>query len=449
MALATVSALSFAYPGCGPALDDVSLELAAGERVAVLGPTGSGKSTLLRALAGLVPHFHGGRFAGRVRVDGRDTRRARPADLAGVVATVFQDPEDQIVMTRVAAEVAFGLENVGTRPAEIPGRVAEALAAVGAEHLAGRRTAELSGGELQRVCLASALALRPALLLLDEPTSQLDDEGAKALLGAAAHAGCAVVFGTHRSEQAFALADRIVFVEDARVLLDAAAVSARVWLEAHRPEWLAHAEAPRASSGPGRIVVEMENTSFAFAGGPPVVTDVSLVVRRGEILVLEGANGAGKTTLARLAAGLLQPDVGTIRSSGRAGYVSQDPGRYVVCERVVDEVALAVGGDTARALSALGAFGLAWAAERHPRDLSSGERQRLALAAVGVAEPDLLVVDEPSRGMDPRRRRALGRFLRRYADAGRAVLVATHDRSLTADRRVRVGTAAAEAAGVA
>ena len=175
VALARVEDLTFSYPGAeAPALTDVSLELEAGEVVALLGPSGSGKSTLLRALAGLVPHFHGGRFAGRVEVCGRDTRRARPAELAGSVATVFQDPEDQVVMAIVANEVAFGLENLGAEPAAIWPRVDAALAGVDATHLRDRRTSELSGGELQRVCLASALALEPELLLLDEPTSQLD-----------------------------------------------------------------------------------------------------------------------------------------------------------------------------------------------------------------------------------------------------------------------------------
>ena len=211
MALARLEGFSFAYPGGVPAVRDASLELAPGEVVALLGPSGSGKSTLLRALAGLVPHFHGGHFSGRVVVAGLDTRVHGPAAIAGTVASVFQDPENQIVMTRVENEVAFGLENLGVPPGEIWARVEAALGQVGVADLASRRTTELSGGELQRVCLASALALEPQLLLLDEPTSQLDRDGADAFLSAVEAAGCAVVICEQRVDRA-ALVGAVVLV---------------------------------------------------------------------------------------------------------------------------------------------------------------------------------------------------------------------------------------------
>ncbi|HEX2044606.1 MAG TPA: ABC transporter ATP-binding protein [Gaiellaceae bacterium] len=437
MALARVERLTFTYPGGErPAVRGLSLELHAGELVALLGPSGSGKSTLLRALAGLVPHFHGGRFEGVVEVGGRDTRRARPSELAGTVATVFQDPEDQIVMGRVENEVAFGLENVGTPPAQIWPRTCAALAAVGAGALAPRRTAELSGGELQRVCLASALALEPELLLLDEPTSQLDPEAADEFLAHVRASGAAVLLAEQRTARALALASRVLFLEDGELLLDAPHGEAVAWLAEHRP---AYVPSPPAGNGrrtaPGEVVCRAEDVRFSYRRGAPVLDGVHLELRRGEIVVLEGPNGSGKTTLAKLAAGLLRPDAGRVERAVSAGYLSQDPGRYLVRERAVDEVALAVG-DRERARAALELVGLRALAERHPRDLSSGERERLGLAAVAVAEPALLVLDEPTRGIDPDRKAEIARWLFAYAAGGRAALVATHDRSFPADRRV-------------
>jgi energy-coupling factor transport system ATP-binding protein len=171
-----------------------------------------------------------------------------------------------------------------------------------------------------------------------------------------------------------------------------------------------------------------------------------LEVRRHEVVVLEGPNGSGKTTLAKIAAGLLEPQAGRVRRVGAACYLSQDPGRYLVCERALDEAALAVGGDRTRALAALDRVGLAWAADRHPRDLSSGERERLGLAAVAVSEPELLVLDEPTRGVDPERKTDLSRWLFDYAARGRGVLVVTHDRGFPADRRMGLGREALVAA---
>jgi energy-coupling factor transport system ATP-binding protein len=170
----------------------------------------------------------------------------------------------------------------------------------------------------------------------------------------------------------------------------------------------------------------------------PVLTGVDLDVRRGEIVALSGPNGAGKTTLSRIAAGLLEPQAGTVERRGRVCYLAQDPGRYLVKETALDEVALAVGGDKAAAQTALRRVGLEWAAARHPRDLSSGERERLALAAVAVAEPDVLILDEPTRGLDPERKVELGAWLEAYAASGKAVLIATHDRGLPAHRRVEL-----------
>jgi energy-coupling factor transport system ATP-binding protein len=424
MALARAEGLTFTYPGAGqPALDGVDLELEAGEVVLLLGRSGAGKSTLVRAFAGLVPHFHGGRFAGSVVVSGFDTRRTHPAELAGTVASVFQDPEDQVVMTRVAAEVAFGLENLGTPLERILPRAHAALAAVGAAHLVDRQVAELSGGELQRICLASALALEPELLLLDEPTSQLDPDGAEAFLDLvtrlARERSTAVLVSEQRPAAALERCDRVVT------------------LGAFDPDGPPAVTEPRAG---GELVCAVQEASFAY-GDRAALAGASLELRRGEVVALTGPNGSGKTTLAKLAAGLLEPASGRVKREGRAAFLVQDPGRYLVRERADEEVAL--GADPERARAALAEVGLAGFEARHPRDLSSGERERLALATVLVTDPDLLVLDEPTRGIDPERKGELAALLRARA-SGRATLVVTHDRSFAAavaDREVSLGAA--------
>jgi energy-coupling factor transport system ATP-binding protein len=428
VALARLDRVRFSYPGAaGPALDDVSFELASTEVVLLLGRSGSGKSTLLRCLSGLVPHFHGGRFEGVVTVCGLDTRRHRPLQLAGQVATVFQDPEDQVVLSRVVNEVTFGLENLGVAPKEILPRAREALDAVGAGHLEDRLVHELSGGEMQRVCVASALALAPKVLLLDEPTSQLDPDGAALVLDLARERGAAVVVAEQRPAPVLELCDRALFVEDGRFADEIPSA----WIETPEPPEPAEA---------GELVASLRDVAFL---GRLASRDLDL--RRGEIVAVVGPNGSGKTTLAKIAAGLLEPTSGLVQRHGRASYLSQDPGRYLVRERADEEVALAA--DLPRAREALREVGLAGLENRHPRDLSSGERERLALATVLVTEPDLLVLDEPTRGVDPERKLAIAELLRRDA-RGRATLVISHDANFVtavADRVVSLASESMEA----
>jgi energy-coupling factor transporter ATP-binding protein EcfA2 len=241
-----------------------------------------------------------------------------------------------------------------------------------------------------------------------------------------------------RPDRALDVAKRIVFLEGGRIVLDAPREDAREWLAKHRPAWTGRTNFATDCCKVGRAVCRFSDVSFAYKDGLPVLAGFDLELGRGEVVVLAGPNGSGKSTIAKLATGLLDPQAGAVERDGRAALLLQDPGRYVIRDRVDEEVALGVGGDRSRARAALAAVGLAGMDGRHPRDLSSGERERLALASVLVTEPDLLVLDEPTRGVDPERKHELSSLLRAHA-ASRATLIVTHDRTFAdavADRTV-------------
>ena len=458
MALARAENLSFAYPAStAPALQDVSAGLTPGQVTLVLGRSGSGKSTLLRAFAGLVPHFHGGRFSGRVEVAGLDTRRHGPARLAGTVATLFQDPEEQVVFTRVLNEVAFGknypsagAQSIATLPLgdDVDWYFGSATAFVepsqwGVIRIVGNAYAN-SGDP--KYAQAMIRFVRSFYRTAARPPAQRP----KTIFGAygpwrGPNASGRIMGGylpaTYREIGAAACvtdADRVMFLKDGRLAFDGPVGQARAWLEEHQPLFVsAGGDVGVHLHHFGEVTSRLDEVSYAYEDHLLVVDRASLELRRGEIVALVGPNGSGKTTLAKLAAGLLEPLSGHIERRGRATYLSQDPGRYVLRERADEEVAIGVDGDLAAASRALAAVGLAGFEDRHPRDLSSGERERLALAAVLASEPDLLVLDEPTRGVDPERKHELAALLR--ANTARATLVVTHDRAFAkaaADRVV-------------
>ena len=435
-AVARTRALAFSYgESSRRALDGIDLEARAGEVLVLEGPSGGGKSTLLRALAGLVPDFHGGAVSGAVEVMGQDALATPPAGLGGAVGMVFQDPEAQAVLGTVERDVAFGPQNAGLPADEIARRVDRALDDAGAAHLRGRRIDELSSGERQRVAIAGVLAREPRLLLLDEPTSQLDSAAAAALaatLRRLADRGTAVVVAEHRAERVRPIADRVLAVCCGQV-------------GAPAPEEPApQAVPPCQAVGPPALRMERV---LAGHDGRLVLRDASLALVPGRVTALVGPNGSGKSTLLRTLAGLHCADAGRVMLGDddvsalppearfpRLGMVPQDPGRHLLTESVADEIAVAlramgVGDDerSARVERAAVALELDGMLHRHPLDLSVGERERVALAAILVAEPSVLVLDEPTRGMDPDRKRALAGIIRARAAAGAAVLVATHD----------------------
>ncbi len=476
----TFEAVSYTYAGArGSSLRDVDLTVEPGEFVVLAGRSASGKSTLLRAAAGLVPHFHGGTFGGRVTVGGLDTREHGPADLSSVAGSLFQDPESQVVLTTVRSELAFPLENRGEAPAAIARGVEEAALALGIGHLLDRPTAELSGGELQRVALGAALAGRPRLLLLDEPTSQLDPVAGDELIWLLRRLneewGTTILLAEHRLERCLAAADRVIAMADGAVACDAPPRAFLAWAAEHdpplqtpaarlfslagltppptgvkdarthpaltgvRPVPLHASQAQRNGSDPeagwrrAKPALKLDGVWHEYRGGRAVLRGVDLKLHPGERVALMGRNGAGKSTLLRHAAGLMQPTRGKVKTTGRVALLLQHPDDYLLHERVADEASP----------SALAAVGLADVADRHPRDLSGGQRQRLALAIVldgsaGGPDPVVVALDEPTRGMDRATKADLAVRLRRLAAEGAAVLVATHDPEFAAEVADRV-----------
>ncbi|HEX6288500.1 MAG TPA: ATP-binding cassette domain-containing protein [Herpetosiphonaceae bacterium] len=518
--------VSYSYPNAAqPVLHDVSLTIAEGDFVLVAGASGTGKSTFLRCLNGLVPHFYGGRFGGRVRVAGYDTRSVEPRDLAGIVGFVFQDPEAQMVVEVVEDELVFGMENLGLEPQVMRRRVEEVLDQLEIAHLRRRRITTLSGGERQRVAIASVLAMQPHVLVLDEPTSQLDPHTAEEVLTALqklnADLGLTIVLSEHRLERVVQYADRLlvferqpeqpptVIMDTPRAILARSELApplvqlsralgweplpltikeGRRFVLAQDLDQAAATTAPQAtaieSSGHQRprggfvtrrravperaepAALRIDNLSVELAGRD-VLHQVSLEIGGGELVAIMGRNGSGKTTLLRAIMGLVAASRGSIAVGGRPitalpteerakliGYVPQDPRALLFQETVGDELRWtlwqrrshgkslddrAIAERIERTLALLDLQHLATA---HPREISGGEQQRAALATILVAEPTILLLDEPTRGLDYRNKALLIALLEQLSRDGRGIALVTHDVELVAacaDRVVLLG----------
>jgi energy-coupling factor transporter ATP-binding protein EcfA2 len=462
---------TYRYPeAAAPALSDLDLEIEPGSFTLVAGESGSGKSTLLRAACGLVPHFHGGDVSGELTVGGMSVRDHGPGDLAAICGTVFQDPESQVVMSGVRAEISLPLEHRGVTAGAVARAVEEVALVLGIGGLLDRQVETLSGGELQRVALAAALAHRPRLLVLDEPTSQLDpvagDELVWLLRRLNEEWGTAVLMAEHRLERCLPAADRVIAIDGGRVVRDSAPREFLAWAAAERPPLAtpgarlfslaglsplpasvkearvqlagaglmpgAGETAEPAESAParrGRTAVRTRGLWHELRDGPAILAGIDLRIDAGECVALMGRNGAGKSTLLRHVKGLAMPTRGKVERAGEVALLLQNPGDYLVHEHVRDEASA----------EAVQAAGLAERADAHPRDISGGERQRLALELVlDVDDLTLACLDEPTRGMDRARKLALARRLERLAATGTAVLVATHDTEFAAEFAQRV-----------
>ena len=456
------------------ALSGVDLDIAPGERVLVLGPSGSGKSTLMGGLAGLLGGAEEGEATGTLTVDG-----VAPAQARGRVGLLMQDPEAQVVLARVGDDVAFGMENLGVPREEIWPRVEESLSAVGLDAPLDHSTTELSGGQKQRLALASILAMGPGLLLLDEPTANLDPSGIAEVRAAVEavveRTGATVVVVEHRVDVWAPLVDRVIVVADGRIAADGpldevlaqqgdALRERGIWLPGDdvAAEVGPAPEAAPASSEDAPIA-RVTDLSIGYDKASPVRSGIDLTLERGVSTCIVGANGAGKSTFALTLAGLLPPLEGTVEvetSDGTAGdphewsskqllgrmsMVFQEPEYQFLASTVAEELAI---GPRAAGMSEdeiaplveehMEALGLTKLARANPMTLSGGEKRRLSVATALISAPELLILDEPTFGQDRGTWLGLVRLLRSALARGVTLVSITHDPAFVAAMGQRV-----------
>jgi energy-coupling factor transport system ATP-binding protein len=466
MTLLELRGITFGYAGT-PVLDDVSLAIDEGELVLVTGPTGSGKSTLLGIVTGLVPRFSGGTLSGDVLLEGTSILDAPPRERAHAIGYVGQDPLAGFVTDTVEEELAYGMEQLGLPPDTMRRRVEETLDLLGIAHLRTRDLRTLSGGEQQRVAIGSVLTMHPRLLVLDEPTSALDPTAAEDVLATLTRLvhdlGVSVLLAEHRLERVVPFVDRLCLVRDGALVVgeptDVLATSPVVppLVELGRaagwsPLPLSVREARRRVSGlvlappvpdpPAATEAGVSISGLTVVHGRTVaVREVSHDLPRGRVTALMGRNGSGKSSLlwalqgsgSRRSGSVLVGDVdpAVLKPAGRraiVGLLPQQASDLLYLETVDDECA--AGGPEARGI--LDALAPGIPGDQHPRDLSEGQRLALALSLVLAAHPPVVLLDEPTRGLDYRAKRVLADALRRLAAEGRTVLVSTHDVEFTA-----------------
>jgi len=497
--LLTLNQVSFAYRGAARlALDRIDFSVAPGEFIAIAGATGAGKSTLLRAASGIVPKFFKGPFKGKVRLDRKDIAGEKVADLAGQIGTLFQDFESQLFSTNARLELAFGMENLGLDRETMKARIDRVARLIGLERLLDREPQSLSGGQKQRLALGSVLCLEPKLLLCDEPTTDLDPIGKQEVFEALdrlAEAGHAVVLAGHEPERMIQ-ADRIAIINQGRLLVQGPPGQVladpefcrqnglfppqlfdlffKLGLD-QRPMTVGEAKSELEKHGfkPGKNTVfedepepggspliEVRDLSFSYQPGQPILHNISLEIKPGDFVALLGQNGSGKTTLLKHFNALLDPDSGQALFNGRSvreigptgmgrkvGFVFQNPDHMLFAANVFEEVAFGLrnlmpGADPAqiksRVSQALETVGLTGMEESDPFILTKGQRQKLAVACVLACEPEVLILDEPTTGLDANEQTAMMGLLQGLRRAGHTIIIVTHtlEAALAYARRV-------------
>jgi energy-coupling factor transport system ATP-binding protein len=426
-----IDSFSFTYPGMDtPALRDISLRIESGEAVLVRGASGSGKSTFLYCLNGLIPHVFAGASLGSVRLNGFAPPEVPLRDIARSVGTVFQNPESQIFMMRVEDDVAFGCENLLLPREEIICRRDEALRSIDLWDLRRRETFKLSGGQKQRLAISSIYAMGPQIFLFDEPSTDLDRKGRREFIKIIRNLkdkGKTIVLVEHQYEDYLPLMDRIITLEKGRIVNNSTAMSCAI-------------TARKSTAVPAGTVISLKEISFGYDRGGDVLNNIDVTIERGEVVALKGDNGSGKTTFLKILGGLLRPLQGEITILGipgptleslvsHVGFLFQNPDEQLFARTVAEEIAFGPChiGKKPEVERYLNIAGLKAHSLSHPQTLSRGQRQILAVVSVMAMEPEILILDEPTTGLDSRSWHELFSLLYDYANRGGTVIFSTHN----------------------
>jgi energy-coupling factor transport system ATP-binding protein len=495
----SIEDLTYAYRNQEtPALQHIQNEIHEGSLVVVLGHSGAGKSTLCTSLNGIVPHFFRGRYQGRVFIKGLEVARHKVAEISRHVGLVLQDFEPQLFSTNVELEMAFGPENLRLPRGEIQRRIETYLPFLGLEHLRRREPASLSGGQKQRLAISSVLTLEPGMLVMDEPTTDLDPQGREEVLAIARRLQeeRRTLLIVDSDPETAVRADQVWLMREGRIAaqgppgeilsdipgLQTCGVKVpgliRLFDEMGWPgnpldvnqavsliekhdlarKGELHPLVPPGSGLKGSCILRVEDLVYAYPGyGFEALRGINLEIREGEFVALIGQNGSGKTTLAKQFNGLLKPKAGRVLLKGRAtteykqqqvsrlvGYVFQNPDHQIFCNTVYDEVAFGLKtlGEPLpsmdkRVAEALETVGLIGYEKKVPFALSKGERQRVAVASVLAVRPEILILDEPTTGLDEKQQRALMEMLRSLNARGHTVIIITHSMEMAAEYAAR------------
>ena len=497
--------LSFIYSGSKKyALEDISLEIGDSEFVLITGPSGCGKSTLCRVFNGLVPSFYGGTISGSAIVQNNDTLHISTNEMAKKVGMVFQDPENQLIATDVEREIAFGLENFGFSKTTIAKRIEEVLDTVGIDHLRYRQISSLSGGEKQKTAIAAVLVLYPEIVVLDEPTSELDPKGAEEVIQLVKRLneelGLTIVIVEHRIDRVLHSIDRLIVMNKGKIIFDG---DSREWITLENDD-LPNIGLPPITrlsqelkqkniqtripltikqgrqifseifkdtqwkkskqfdlQKPNRnndYLVRVNNLWYKYSDGPAAIKGIDINISKGEFIALIGRNAAGKTTFAKMLNGLLKPTKGNViikdldtkntsveTLAKYVGYVFQDPNVHLFAETVEEEITFMMNNlgfqdnlINEELEKILKQFNLEYCRNSYPRSLSTGEKQRVALASVISAKPEILILDEPTRGLDYKLKKYLMNYLINYKKSGGTIILISHDIELIAEFTERV-----------